>query len=347
MAEESLAFYLLIVTVMIAAGYDALDGRRADPARRRDRRARLDDQPVRHRHRVGLRRDVSISDRASSRRIVILVIGTAIGIWWVMRYAAKVATRTQRRRSSPPSARRTSSTSRPPPTDGGRHGRSDDRPHKLVLRAVLPRLRGDDRRRHPVERPRDQCIADPLLVVPRDDGLVPRCSRSSSGSSARMGEGAVHRRVRRRRPRPARGRADHRHRPRRDRDHDQRPDHRHRPELRPSRRSPGLGGVAFINIMYGLFLPLSFLIPSSSGLATVAMPIMAPLASFANVPAGRRRDGLPDRQRPGEPRHADVGGRHGRARDRPGAVRHVDPVRAAASWLLAVLCMLVLSIGRR
>jgi uncharacterized ion transporter superfamily protein YfcC len=36
--------------------------------------------------------------------------------------------------------------------------------------------------------------------------------------------------------------------------------------------------------MYGLFLPLSFLIPSSSGLATVAMPIMAPLASFANVP---------------------------------------------------------------
>jgi uncharacterized ion transporter superfamily protein YfcC len=46
----------------------------------------------------------------------------------------------------------------------------------------------------------------------------------------------------------------------------------------------GLGGVAFINLMYALFLPLSFLIPSSSGLATVAMPIMAPLASFAQVP---------------------------------------------------------------
>ena len=39
----------------------------------------------------------------------------------------------------------------------------------------------------------------------------------------------------------------------------------------------------FINLMYAPFLPLSFLIPSSSGLATVAMPIMAPLASFANV----------------------------------------------------------------
>jgi uncharacterized ion transporter superfamily protein YfcC len=46
-----------------------------------------------------------------------------------------------------------------------------------------------------------------------------------------------------------------------------------------------LGGAAFINLMYFLFLPLSFLIPSSSGLATVAMPIMAPLASFAEVPA--------------------------------------------------------------
>ena len=46
-----------------------------------------------------------------------------------------------------------------------------------------------------------------------------------------------------------------------------------------------LGGVAFISLMYGMFLPLSFLIPSSSGLATVAMPIMAPLANFADVPA--------------------------------------------------------------
>ena len=47
----------------------------------------------------------------------------------------------------------------------------------------------------------------------------------------------------------------------------------------------GLGGIAFINLMYGLFVPLSFLIPSSSGLATVAMPIMAPLAGFVDVPS--------------------------------------------------------------
>jgi uncharacterized ion transporter superfamily protein YfcC len=46
----------------------------------------------------------------------------------------------------------------------------------------------------------------------------------------------------------------------------------------------GLGSVAFINVMFLVYLPLSFLIPSSSGLATVTMPIMAPLAGFAGVP---------------------------------------------------------------
>ena len=47
----------------------------------------------------------------------------------------------------------------------------------------------------------------------------------------------------------------------------------------------GLGGVGFIIVTYLLYLPLSFLIPSSSGLATVSMPIMAPLAQFAGVPS--------------------------------------------------------------
>jgi uncharacterized ion transporter superfamily protein YfcC len=46
-----------------------------------------------------------------------------------------------------------------------------------------------------------------------------------------------------------------------------------------------VGQAGFAIVMYGLFLPLSFLIPSSSGLATVAMPIMAPLAGFVDVPA--------------------------------------------------------------
>jgi len=44
-----------------------------------------------------------------------------------------------------------------------------------------------------------------------------------------------------------------------------------------------LGGVVFINLVHLLYLPLGFLIPSSSGLATVTMPIMAPLADTASV----------------------------------------------------------------
>jgi uncharacterized ion transporter superfamily protein YfcC len=47
----------------------------------------------------------------------------------------------------------------------------------------------------------------------------------------------------------------------------------------------GLSSVGFIIVAYLLYLPLSFLIPSSSGLATVSMPIMAPLAQFAGIPS--------------------------------------------------------------
>src|SRR4029453_18479468 len=44
-----------------------------------------------------------------------------------------------------------------------------------------------------------------------------------------------------------------------------------------------VGVAVFAIVIFLLFLPLSFLIPSSSGLATVAMPIMAPLAVFVGV----------------------------------------------------------------
>ena len=47
----------------------------------------------------------------------------------------------------------------------------------------------------------------------------------------------------------------------------------------------GLGPVAFVIVVFLIFLPLSFLIPSSSGLATVSMPILAPLAAFVSVEA--------------------------------------------------------------
>jgi uncharacterized ion transporter superfamily protein YfcC len=44
------------------------------------------------------------------------------------------------------------------------------------------------------------------------------------------------------------------------------------------------GDVTFLILMFLLFLPLSFVIPSTSGLATLAMPIIAPLAGFIGVP---------------------------------------------------------------
>ena len=46
----------------------------------------------------------------------------------------------------------------------------------------------------------------------------------------------------------------------------------------------GLSATAFINTMFGLEVALSFFVPSSSGLAVLTMPIMAPLADFADVP---------------------------------------------------------------
>ncbi|MFO7683705.1 MAG: YfcC family protein, partial [Chloroflexota bacterium] len=51
----------------------------------------------------------------------------------------------------------------------------------------------------------------------------------------------------------------------------------------PESAVAGVDGVAFINLTHLLYLPLVFLIPSSSGLATVSMPIMSPLADTAGV----------------------------------------------------------------
>jgi|TARA_R110002072_G_scaffold237600_1_gene394952 uncharacterized ion transporter superfamily protein YfcC len=45
----------------------------------------------------------------------------------------------------------------------------------------------------------------------------------------------------------------------------------------------GLSEIAFINVIYWLQVGLSFLVPSSSGLAVLTMPIMAPLADFSGV----------------------------------------------------------------
>ena len=45
----------------------------------------------------------------------------------------------------------------------------------------------------------------------------------------------------------------------------------------------GLSRVAFINVMYWIEVGLSFFVPSTSGLAVLSMPILAPVADFAGV----------------------------------------------------------------
>jgi uncharacterized ion transporter superfamily protein YfcC len=45
----------------------------------------------------------------------------------------------------------------------------------------------------------------------------------------------------------------------------------------------GLGDLAFINVMFWIEIGMSFFVPSSSGLAVLSMPILAPLADFAGV----------------------------------------------------------------
>jgi len=107
----------------------------------------------------------------------------------------------------------------------------------------------------------------------------------------------------------------------------------------------GLSSVAFIIVTYLLYLPLSFLIPSSSGLATVSMPIMAPLGQFAGVPsylivtAFQTANGLVNLV---TPTSAVVMGGLAIARVGYGTwLRFVWPLLI----LLAVLSMLVLALG--
>jgi uncharacterized ion transporter superfamily protein YfcC len=45
----------------------------------------------------------------------------------------------------------------------------------------------------------------------------------------------------------------------------------------------GLSAGVFTAMVYLVNVPLAFLVPSSSGHATLAMPLLAPLADFANV----------------------------------------------------------------
>lgn len=45
----------------------------------------------------------------------------------------------------------------------------------------------------------------------------------------------------------------------------------------------GVSEIVYVNTVYGIEVLLSFFVPSSSGLAVLSMPILAPLSDFANV----------------------------------------------------------------
>ena len=275
MAEESLAFYVLIITVMIAAGYDALVGALVILLGAGIGVLGSTVNPFATGIASGFA-DVSISD-GIVLRIVILVAGLAMGIWYVLRYAERV--------------RQDASTSLvyDMKADNDRHfsaGTDDgtdivlNQQHKIVLAlfagafavmiygvipwedlniglptlwwwfpemtasflffAILIGL---------VARMKEGELTSTFVDGARDLLGVALIIGIARGITVVMNNGQITDTV-----------------------------------LYWAESALGdVGEAAFAIVMYGLFLPLSFLIPSSSGLATVAMPIMAPLADFAGV----------------------------------------------------------------
>src|SRR6478609_33991 len=88
MAEETLAFYPLIVTVMIAAGYDALTGAAIIMLGAGIGVLGSTINPFSTGIASGFA-GVSIADGIVGR-LIVLVVGVAIGVFWVMRYAERV-----------------------------------------------------------------------------------------------------------------------------------------------------------------------------------------------------------------------------------------------------------------
>ena len=277
MAEESLAFYALVITVMIAAGYDALTGAAIVLIGCGVGTLGSTINPFATGIASGFA-DIPISDGIIGR-LVILIVGLAIGIFFVMRYAAKV-------KRDP-----TASLVYDMKDDNEAHFKAQDDAGETVamtstqktilfvfglaflvmMYAVIPWA--------------DLGVSIPtlywwfpemtasFLIFSVIIGLIARMKESdltstfvtgagellgvaliigiARGITVIMNNGQITDTV-----------------------------------LNWAEVALGdVGQAAFAVVMYLLFLPLSFLIPSSSGLATVAMPIMAPLASFVDVPA--------------------------------------------------------------
>ena len=276
MAEESLAFYALVITVMIAAGYDALTGAAVVLLGCGIGTLGSTINPFATGIASGFA-GVSISDGLASR-LVILIIGLAIGIVFVLRYADRVR---RDPAASVVSDMRAENEERFVAQDTGDIEVLTSR-HKGIL-AIFGLAFGV--MMYGVIPWQDMGIGLPTLwwwfpemtasfiMFAIIIGLVGRLSETglteafvdgardllgvaliigiARGITVVMNNGEITDTV------------------------------LHWAELALG----DVGKAAFAIVMYALFLPLSFLIPSSSGLATVAMPIMAPLAGFVDVPA--------------------------------------------------------------
>ena len=146
MAEESLAFYVLVITVMVAAGYDSLVGASILLLGCGIGVLGSTINPFATGIASGFA-GVGI-DQGLIGRVVILVVGTAIGTWWVMRYAASV-------KAAPETSlagHRARDDQRQLPGRVRRRCRQGDDEHQpeAFAGALLHRLRGHDHRRRPV-----------------------------------------------------------------------------------------------------------------------------------------------------------------------------------------------------
>ena len=118
MAEESLAFYVLIITVMIAAGYDALVGALVLLLGCGIGVLGSTVNPFATGIASGFA-EVPLSD-GLALRLVILIVGLVAGIWFVSRYAERVRQRSVAVARVRHEGRPTSSTSRRRPTTPAR-----------------------------------------------------------------------------------------------------------------------------------------------------------------------------------------------------------------------------------
>ena len=277
MNEESLAFYVLIVTVMVAAGYDTMVGASLLLLGCGIGVLGSTINPFATGIASGFA-GTSI-DQGLVGRLVILVVGTAIGIWFVMRYAAKVKADPTKSLVYAQKAENEAAfqgAGSGPETEATLPGREKavlalfflafavmiygvipwedlgipiptlwwwfpEMTASFLLFAILIGL---------VARMKEGELTATFVDGARDLLGVALIIGIARGITVVMNNGLITDTV-----------------------------------LNAAEQAvAGVGGVVFINLMFGLFLPLSFLIPSSSGLATVAMPIMAPLAGFAGVP---------------------------------------------------------------